>query len=265
MLLLGINSKTRDNWCTPFHHVGVFSGTLCYIILTIYFPVFLRNIGLSCQWLPRLWILRTSLYLFGSLPIWMKSFIQVAGEVIPVYNFFCTRVIKILKCSLYSFYKISNKVGFVRALSPATTWISRPPLLLPRFCRILVMRDARCFRGPNGLNIFLYINKSRHHHPWHICQSLWHAAYITISDYYPSLRYVVADVLIGTSIFLSRRCIKSVIHRGLYFACHINGATALPMQYADSMTALTVTRLVWPAVTVDNQERAKTNIVAPTS
>lgn len=58
---------------------------------------------------------------------------------------------------------------------------------------------------------------------------------------------------------------RSVItHRGLYFSCHINGATALPIQYADSMTALTVTRLVWPAVTVDNQESDKTNPVVPT-
>ena len=55
-----------------------------------------------------------------------------------------------------------------------------------------------------------------------------------------------------------------VTYRGLYFACHINGPTELPIQYADSKTALTVTRLVWPAVTVDNQDSAKTNPVVPT-
>ena len=58
--------------------------------------------------------------------------------------------------------------------------------------------------------------------------------------------------------------LEVVTHRGLYFACHINGATALPVQYADSMIALTVIRLVWPAVTVDNQDNAKTNPVVPT-
>ena len=58
--------------------------------------------------------------------------------------------------------------------------------------------------------------------------------------------------------------LEVVTHRGLYFACHINGATALPIQYADSITALTVIRLVWPAVTVDNQDSAKTNPVVPT-
>ena len=58
--------------------------------------------------------------------------------------------------------------------------------------------------------------------------------------------------------------LEVVTHRGLYFACHINGATALPVQYADSMIALTVIRLVWPAVTVDNQDSAKTNPVVPT-
>ena len=51
--------------------------------------------------------------------------------------------------------------------------------------------------------------------------------------------------------------------RGLYLACHISGATALPIQYADSMIALTVTRLVWPAVTLDNQDSDKTNPVVP--
>ena len=58
--------------------------------------------------------------------------------------------------------------------------------------------------------------------------------------------------------------LEVVTHRGLYFACHINGATALPVQYADSMIALTVILLVWPAVTVDNQDNAKTNPVVPT-
>ena len=57
--------------------------------------------------------------------------------------------------------------------------------------------------------------------------------------------------------------VKSVTHRGLYFACHMNGAEALPIQYADNMIALTVTRLVWPAVTLDTQDSAKTNPVVP--
>ena len=59
-------------------------------------------------------------------------------------------------------------------------------------------------------------------------------------------------------------CVRSVTHRGLYFACHINGPTALPIQYADNMIALTVILLVWPAVTVDNQDSDKTNPVVPT-
>ena len=63
-------------------------------------------------------------------------------------------------------------------------------------------------------------------------------------------------------MIVPRRCIRTVTHRGLYFACHINGPAALPIQYADSVIALTVTRLVWPAVTIDNQDSNKTNPVA---
>ena len=44
----------------------------------------------------------------------------------------------------------------------------------------------------------------------------------------------------------------------------MNGATALPIQYAESMIALTVTRFVWPAVTLESQDRDKTNPVVPT-
>ena len=58
-------------------------------------------------------------------------------------------------------------------------------------------------------------------------------------------------------------CAGRVTHRGLYFACHINGETALPIQYAESMIALTVTRFVWPAVTLESQDRDKTNPVVP--
>ena len=76
------------------------------------------------------------------------------------------------------------------------------------------------------------------------------------------LRFLIVNSIY---LFLPRKGVLEVItHRGLYFACHINGETALPIQYADSMTALTVTRLVWPAVTVDNQDSAKTNPVVPT-
>lgn len=41
----------------------------------------------------------------------------------------------------------------------------------------------------------------------------------------------------------------------------MNGAAALPTQYAESMIALTVTRFVCPAVTVDTQDNDSTNPV----
>ena len=106
-----------------------------------------------------------------------------------------------------------------------------------------------------------------------------HAAYITDSDDYP--RDVVPEkffFLIDISIQFNsiqfffvpensgafRKKKSYETHRGLYFACHINGATEFPIQYAESMMALVVIRLVWPAVTVDNQDNAKTNPVVPT-
>ena len=58
--------------------------------------------------------------------------------------------------------------------------------------------------------------------------------------------------------------VRRITHRGLYFACHMKGAAALPIQYAESIIALTVTRLVWPAVTLESQDKDKTNPVVPT-
>ena len=43
----------------------------------------------------------------------------------------------------------------------------------------------------------------------------------------------------------------------------MNGAEALPTQYADNIIVLTVTRLVWPAAPLDAQDSAKTNSVMP--
>jgi hypothetical protein len=54
-------------------------------------------------------------------------------------------------------------------------------------------------------------------------------------------------------------------YRGLYLSCHMKGAAALPMQYAESMIALTVTRFVWPAVTLESQDRESTKIANPPS
>ena len=51
---------------------------------------------------------------------------------------------------------------------------------------------------------------------------------------------------------------------GLYLACHIKGPVAFPMQYAESMIALTVTFFVWPAVTLESQDKPNTNPVVPT-
>src|SRR5258708_12779119 len=53
-------------------------------------------------------------------------------------------------------------------------------------------------------------------------------------------------------------------HRGWYLACHMKGPAALPMQYADSMTAFVVTFFVCPAVVCDTQTRDKTKPVVPT-
>lgn len=44
----------------------------------------------------------------------------------------------------------------------------------------------------------------------------------------------------------------------------MNGPAALPIQYAESMIAFTVTRFVCPAVTLESHERANTNPVVPT-
>lgn len=44
----------------------------------------------------------------------------------------------------------------------------------------------------------------------------------------------------------------------------MNGPAEFPIQYADSMIALTVTLFVCPAVTFESQERARTNPVVPT-
>ena len=43
----------------------------------------------------------------------------------------------------------------------------------------------------------------------------------------------------------------------------MNGPAALPMQYADSMTAFVVTFFVCPAVVCDTQDRDKTKPVVP--
>ena len=44
----------------------------------------------------------------------------------------------------------------------------------------------------------------------------------------------------------------------------MNGAAALPMQYAISIIALTVTRFVCPDVTLDSHESDNTKPVVPT-
>ena len=51
---------------------------------------------------------------------------------------------------------------------------------------------------------------------------------------------------------------------GLYLACHMKGPVAFPMQYAESMIALTVTFFVWLAVTLESQDKPNTNPVVPT-
>ena len=53
-------------------------------------------------------------------------------------------------------------------------------------------------------------------------------------------------------------------YRGLYLACHMKGADALPMQYAMSMIAFTVMRFVCPDVTAESHERESTKPVVPT-
>lgn len=53
-------------------------------------------------------------------------------------------------------------------------------------------------------------------------------------------------------------------YRGLYLACHMKGAAALPTQYEMSMIAFTVTRFVWPDVTLESHERERTKPVVPT-
>ncbi len=47
-------------------------------------------------------------------------------------------------------------------------------------------------------------------------------------------------------------------------ACHMKGAAALPTQYEMSMIAFTVTRFVWPEVTLESHERERTKPVVPT-
>jgi len=44
----------------------------------------------------------------------------------------------------------------------------------------------------------------------------------------------------------------------------MNGPTALPIQYAESIMALTVTLFVWPAVTLESQDNDSTKLVVPT-
>lgn len=44
----------------------------------------------------------------------------------------------------------------------------------------------------------------------------------------------------------------------------MKGPAALPIQYAESMIAFTVTRFVCPAVTLESHDRANTNPVVPT-
>ena len=43
----------------------------------------------------------------------------------------------------------------------------------------------------------------------------------------------------------------------------MKGPVAFPMQYAESMIALTVTLFVWPAVTLESQDKPNTNPVSP--
>ena len=52
-------------------------------------------------------------------------------------------------------------------------------------------------------------------------------------------------------------------YRGLYFALHMKGPAALPMQYADSIMELVVTLFVCPAVVCDTQDKANTKLEAP--
>jgi len=54
------------------------------------------------------------------------------------------------------------------------------------------------------------------------------------------------------------------VYLGLYRSCHMNGPTALPIQYAESIMALTVTLFVWPAVTLESQDNDSTKLVVPT-
>lgn len=44
----------------------------------------------------------------------------------------------------------------------------------------------------------------------------------------------------------------------------MKGAAALPTQYEMSMIAFTVTRFVWPDVTLESHERERTKPVVPT-
>lgn len=53
-------------------------------------------------------------------------------------------------------------------------------------------------------------------------------------------------------------------HRGVYLACHMNGADAFPTQYAISMIAFVVTRFVCPAVTLESHDSDRTKPVVPT-
>ena len=57
---------------------------------------------------------------------------------------------------------------------------------------------------------------------------------------------------------------RGATYRGWYFACHMKGAEALPTQYAMSMMAFVVTRLVCPAVTLESHESDSTKPVVPT-
>lgn len=57
---------------------------------------------------------------------------------------------------------------------------------------------------------------------------------------------------------------KTEVYLGLYRCCHMKGPAELPMQYAESIIALTVTLFVWPAVTAESQANESTKLVVPT-
>ena len=83
-----------------------------------------------------------------------------------------------------------------------------------------------------------------------------HTQNFTDPDYNP--RNIVARYRISC-----RNGRRVITYRGLYLFCHINGPTALSMQYAVNTMAFVVTFLVCPAVVCDTQAKAKTKLVTP--